>query len=102
MAEGLPGRLTIRLRPRVPAIWRERMAVGTLRSETTRISSPKPGRRRSQTASVASGVTSRGAGGGAARGHDERAAVDIGEAAQHRLDLQPLVRHQAAHGTPAR
>ena len=48
--------------PRIPAIWRDRMAVGTTRRETARICSPNPSRILSQTASVASGVTSRRAG----------------------------------------
>ena len=52
----------MRLEPRVPAIWRDRIAVGTSARLFERISSPKPGSTRSQTASVASGVTSRGAG----------------------------------------
>src|SRR5262249_50440513 len=62
MALGLPGRLTISEWPRTPAICRDRIAVGTTFSETARISSPKPSRSLSQTASVASGVTSRRAG----------------------------------------
>src|SRR5687767_1007788 len=62
MALGLPGRLTINELPRIPAIWRDRIAVGTNLSDTARISSPKPSRILSQTASVASGVTSRLAG----------------------------------------
>ena len=52
----------MRLEPRVPAIWRDRMAVGTSTGSSSRISSPKPGSTRSHTASVASGVTSRGLG----------------------------------------
>src|SRR4030067_799257 len=43
IAEGLPGRLTIRLLPRIPAVWRDRIAVGTNFSEARRINSPKPG-----------------------------------------------------------
>ena len=62
LAVGFPGRLTISVRPRVPAVCLERIAVGTDCSETARINSPKPGRSLSQTAVVASGVTSRGAG----------------------------------------
>src|SRR5207249_487490 len=62
MALGLPGRLTISDLPRMPAICRDRMAVGTTFSETARICSPKPSSSLSQTASVASGVTSRRAG----------------------------------------
>src|SRR5262245_385890 len=62
MALGLPGKLTIKERPRMPAICRDRIAVGTTLSETARISSPKPSSSLSQTASVASGVTSRRAG----------------------------------------
>ncbi len=44
------------------ATWRDRMAVGTSARLFERINSPNPGSNRSQTASVASGVTSRGAG----------------------------------------
>jgi len=47
----------MRLLPRMPAVCRDRIAVGTLRSDTARISSPNPGIIFSQTASVASGVT---------------------------------------------
>ena len=42
----------------MPAICRERIAVGTILSEIARICSPNPSRILSQTASVASGVTS--------------------------------------------
>jgi hypothetical protein len=42
--------------------WRDRIAVGTKASEICRICSPKPGMILCATASVASGVTSRGAG----------------------------------------
>ena len=50
------------VRPRMPAVWRERIAVGTNLREAVRISSPKPGSIFWQTAAVASGVTSRRAG----------------------------------------
>ena len=62
MARGRPGRLTMSERPRMPAVWRERIAVGTLARLTCRINSPKPGIGFSTTSPVASGVTSRGAG----------------------------------------
>ena len=63
IADGLPGRLTIRLRPRRPAIWRDRIAVGTSSRLRARINSPKPGMMPvADTACVASGVTSRGLG----------------------------------------
>lgn len=62
MALGLPGRLTMRVLPRMPAVCRERMAVGTYWRLVARMSSPNPGIIFSHTASVASGVTSRGAG----------------------------------------
>src|SRR6202035_1631460 len=62
MALGLPGRLTISDLPRMPAICRDRIAVGTTFSDTARMSSPKPSSSFSHTASVASGVTSRRAG----------------------------------------
>src|SRR5665648_529337 len=52
----------MRVRPRMPAVCRERMAVGTNLREVARINSPNPGRSFSQTAAVASGVTSRGTG----------------------------------------
>ena len=45
-----------------PRTWRDRIAVGTKRRLICRICSPKPGISLSATASVASGVTSRGAG----------------------------------------
>jgi hypothetical protein len=50
------------VRPRTTPTCRDRIAVGTNRSEICRICSPKPGIVRCATASVASGVTSRGAG----------------------------------------
>ena len=61
-ALGDPGRLMISAEPRTPAVWRERIAVGTWGRETARIASPKPASSLSSTAAVASGVTSRGAG----------------------------------------
>lgn len=59
---GCPGRLTNRDDPRIPAVCRLRIAVGTFSKETFRISSPNPGIIFSHTSWVASGVTSRGAG----------------------------------------
>src|SRR5262245_2683083 len=56
IAAGLPGRFTISDLPRMPAVCRDKIAVGTDFSDTCRISSPKPGSIFSQTASVASGV----------------------------------------------
>jgi hypothetical protein len=47
---------------RMTATWRDRIAVGTKRRLIWRICSPNPGISLSATASVASGVTSRGAG----------------------------------------
>ena len=58
IATGLPGRLIIKLLPRVPAICRERIAVGTVLSETILICSANPSKILSQTSLVASGVTS--------------------------------------------
>jgi hypothetical protein len=62
MLFGRPGRLTTSVRPQMPAVCRERIAVGTFSSDTFRISSPNPGSSFAHTRSVASGVTSRGAG----------------------------------------
>ena len=59
---GDPGKLRIKVEPRIPAVCLESTAVGTCFSEIARICSPKPGSILSQTASVASGVTSLGAG----------------------------------------
>src|SRR5438477_2448715 len=58
---GEPGRFTIRTVPRVPASERESTASGVATRPRVRINSPKPGISRSNTARVASGVTSRGA-----------------------------------------
>lgn len=55
---GFPGRLIIKLLLLSPAVCRERIAVGTNFKDSALISSPKPGIILSQTASVASGVTS--------------------------------------------
>lgn len=59
---GLPGRFMMSALPRIPAVCRDRMAVGTCLREMVRILSPKPGSSLVHTASVASGVTSLGAG----------------------------------------
>ena len=59
---GCPGRLMMSVLPRMTAVCRDRMAVGTKFRLMARICSPKPGSSRSATARVASGVTSRGAG----------------------------------------
>ena len=59
IAFGLPGRLTIKVRPRVPAVERDKIAVGTRSKLRIRIASPNPGNSRSITARVASGVMSR-------------------------------------------
>ena len=50
IAAGLPGKLIIKLLPRVPAVWRDKIAVGTVRKLTVRICSAKPSNIRSQTA----------------------------------------------------
>ena len=62
MEAGRPGRLTISVDPRMPAVWRDKIAVGTCFKLSMRISSPKPGISRVQAAIVPSGVRSRGAG----------------------------------------
>lgn len=62
MALGFPGRFRMRDFPRVPAVERERMAVGTFSKLRIRMASPKPGSSRSRTARVASGVLSRAEG----------------------------------------
>ena len=59
---GLPGKLIIKLLPLRPAVCLDKIAVGTNFKDSVLISSPKPGIILSQTASVASGVTSRFAG----------------------------------------
>jgi hypothetical protein len=59
---GRPGKLTIRLDARMPAVWRDRIAVGTCFKLSERISSPNPGISRVHAATVASGVRSRDAG----------------------------------------
>ena len=62
IAFGCPGRLMTSAPPRITATCRDRIAVGTNASEIRRICSPKPGISLVAIASVASGVTSRGAG----------------------------------------
>jgi hypothetical protein len=62
IAFGWPGRLITSALPRITATWRDRIAVGTKARLIRRICSPKPGISLVATASVASGVTSRGAG----------------------------------------
>lgn len=56
----LPGRLIIRLRPRMPAALRDRHPLGVMRMDSARIASGMPGVSRSTTSMVASGVMSRG------------------------------------------
>ena len=62
MAVGLPGKVMMRDEPLIPAVWRDKMAVGMRPIDTARIASPNPGSILVQTACVASGVTSRGDG----------------------------------------
>ena len=57
---GEPGRLTMSVRPRTPATWRESIAAGSAARPAARIASASPGTSRSTTSRVASGVTSRG------------------------------------------
>src|SRR5437867_1437294 len=59
---GWPGNLMMSEPLRTTATWRDRIAVGTNSRLILRICSPNPGMSLSATASVASGVTSRGAG----------------------------------------
>src|SRR5574339_350371 len=62
IALGLPGKFRTKVRLRMPAVCRERIAVGTYVRLFALINSPKPGNILLHTASVASGVTSRTAG----------------------------------------
>src|SRR5690606_109819 len=57
---GEPGKLTTRLSPTVPAVPRDKAAIGVDSSPRAIISCTSPGARRSRMRSVASGVTSRG------------------------------------------
>src|SRR2546422_4437642 len=57
---GLPGRLTISVRPRMPAVPRDSMAVCTFFKLSSRIASPIPGISFSATSRVTSGTTSVG------------------------------------------
>ena len=93
IAAGLPGRLTMSELPRMPAVCRDRIAVGTDLSDTARISSPKPGKQL-----VAHGlgrlgrhVAPRRA--GAAGGDDEATALVVAHRLQRRFDLLLLVRN---------
>ena len=58
-ALGLPGKLTIKVAPRIPAVARESIAWGVNCKLAARMASASPGASRSTTACVASGVTSR-------------------------------------------
>ena len=55
---GFPGRFIIKLFPRRPEVCLDKIAVGVYFKDSVLINSPKPGIILSQTASVASGVTS--------------------------------------------
>ena len=94
IAFGWPGRLMISALPRTTATWRDRIEVGTKARPMRRICSPKPGISLVATASVASGVTSRGAGPvpPVVRTRSQRRLVD--ELAQGRLDRLLLVGDQ--------
>lgn len=59
---GRPGRLTMSVDPRMPAVWRDRIPVGTCFKLSDRINSPKPGISLVHAATVPSGVRSRRAG----------------------------------------
>ena len=59
-AFSLPGRLTMSVRPRMPAAARDRHPRGVMRMLAARMASGIPGAGRSTTARVASGVTSLG------------------------------------------
>lgn len=61
IAFGLPGKLTIRVWPRIAATLRESIQCAVCSREASRIASAIPGASRSATAAVASGVTSSGA-----------------------------------------
>src|SRR5216683_2310537 len=89
---GWPGRLMISAPLRTTATWRDRIAVGTNFRLMARICSPKPGISFSATASVASGVTSRGA--GAAGGEHEMAAALVDQLSQRLLDRPLLIGDQ--------
>ena len=56
----LPGRLMIRLRPRIPATLRLKQPLGVMRMDSDRMASGMPGVGRSRICMVASGVMSRG------------------------------------------
>ena len=58
IALGLPGKLTISVRPAIPDTPRDRIPIGVCLSASARIASANPGASRSITALVASGVTS--------------------------------------------
>src|SRR5262245_49448956 len=61
MAFGAPGKLTMSVLPRTPAVARESIQLGVCSREASRIASAMPGASRSMTSTVASGVTSVGA-----------------------------------------
>jgi hypothetical protein len=59
-ARGLPGKFTISVLPRIPAVARDSIACGVTSRLEARMASANPGAARSITALVASGVTSLG------------------------------------------
>ncbi len=75
--------------------WRDRIAVGTNSSEMRRICSPKPGISRVATARVASGVTSRRAGSGAAGGQHQVATDVVDQFDQCLLDAARSIGNQS-------
>ena len=112
-ALGLPGRLTMRQRPRMPTTPRLSAASGVLRRVSSRRASARPGTGRSMARIVASGVTSRGPNPCAAGGDDEvdvggptaQPAGDEGRVVRHDLSMahvEALLRQRALDGLPAR
>ena len=81
-AFGLPGRVTIRVLPRITDTPLDSMALGVMVMEAARMASAMPGAFRWDTASTASGVVSRGAETGTPGGENQIQLALIGQTGQ--------------------
>ena len=80
--------------PRIPDVPRDRMAVGVLAKDASRIASSNPGVGRSTTALVASGVISRGAGPGTTGRHQQINRMLITVTLQYFTNGSFIIRNQ--------
>lgn len=98
---GRPGRLTINVDPRMPAVCRDRIAVSTCFRLSVRISSPNPGISRGHAAMVASRRIAWRRPGAAGREY-QRAFFAVGQTDQRVAHAVDAIGNQPPHRTPRR